>query len=100
MREVQKIDLANKVVTVSPGFRPRLLELPFDYLVIALGRISNFSGTPGMVEHVRPFRTLSDALNLRNHLIHALDEEEIETDADLSGTLLTFMGARGCVTGG
>ena len=27
MREVEKIDLANKVVTVSPGFRPRLLEL-------------------------------------------------------------------------
>src|SRR5260370_39654841 len=32
MRQVQKIDLANKIVTVSPVFRPRALELPFDYL--------------------------------------------------------------------
>ncbi len=70
MREVQKIDLVNKVITVSPGFRPRALELPFDYLVIALGTISHFCGTPGMVEHVKPFRTLVDALSLRNHLIH------------------------------
>src|SRR4029077_1119541 len=43
MREVEKIDLVNKVVTVSPGFRPRQLEIPFDYLVIALGSTSNFS---------------------------------------------------------
>ena len=42
MREVQKIDLVNKVVTVSPGFRPRPLELPFDYLVIALGTYQPF----------------------------------------------------------
>jgi len=99
MREVQKIDLANKVVTVSPGFRPRLLELPFDYLVIALGSISNFSGTPGMVEHVKPFRTLADAVSLRNHLIHALEEAEIEADADLRRKLLTFVVAGGGFSG-
>src|SRR5271165_7674234 len=36
MREVEGIDLKEKVVTVSPGFRPRQLKLPYDYLVIAL----------------------------------------------------------------
>ncbi len=99
MREVQKIDLANKVVTVSPGFRPRLLELPFDYLVIALGGISNFCGTPGMVEHVKPFRTLADAVSLRNHMIRTLEEAEIETDADLRRKLLTFVVAGGGFSG-
>jgi NADH:ubiquinone reductase (H+-translocating) len=99
MREVEKIDLVNKVVTVSPGFRPRLLEIPFDYLVIALGSISNFSATPGMVEHVKPFRTLADAVDLRNHLIHALDEAEIETDAELRRKLLTFVVAGGGFSG-
>src|SRR5579864_2346831 len=34
MREVEKIDLVNRTVTVSPGFRPRRLELRYDYLVI------------------------------------------------------------------
>ncbi len=99
MREVQKIDLVNKVVTVSPGFRPRLLELAFDYLVISLGNISNFCGTPGMVEHVKPFRTLADALSLRNHLIHTLEEAEIETDAELRRKLLTFVVAGGGFSG-
>lgn len=99
MREVQKIDLVNKVITVSPGFRPRLLELPFDYLVIALGTISHFCGTPGMVEHVKPFRTLVDALSLRNHLIHTLEEAEIETDAELRRKLLTFVVAGGGFSG-
>src|SRR5436190_22079699 len=47
MREVESIDLARKVVTVSPGFRPRQLDLPYDYLVIALGGITNFFGMPG-----------------------------------------------------
>jgi NADH dehydrogenase len=99
MREVQKIDLVNKVVGVSPGFRPRQLELPFDYLVIALGSISNFCGTPGMVEHVKPFRTLADAVGLRNHLIHALEEAEIETDRELRRKLLTFVVAGGGFSG-
>ncbi|MGH9711720.1 MAG: FAD-dependent oxidoreductase [Candidatus Acidiferrales bacterium] len=99
MREVQKIDLVNKVVGVSPGFRPRQLELPYDYLVIALGSISNFCGTPGMVEHVKPFRTLADAVSLRNHLIHALEEAEIETDRELRRKLLTFVVAGGGFSG-
>src|SRR3954464_8599634 len=42
MREVENIDLARKVVTVSPGFRPRQLEIEYDYLVIALGGVTNF----------------------------------------------------------
>src|SRR6267378_7388298 len=34
MREVEQIDLAGRVVTVSPGFRPRQKKIPYDYLVI------------------------------------------------------------------
>ena len=82
MREVESIDLANKLVTVSPGFRPRRLELRYDYLVIALGGVTNFYGMPGMIENAKPFRTLADAVALRNHLIHALEEADVETDPE------------------
>jgi NADH:ubiquinone reductase (H+-translocating) len=99
MREVQKINLADRLVALSPGFRARQLELPYDYLVIALGSISNFCGTPGMVEHVKPFRTLADAVNLRNHLIHTLEEAELETDREMRQKLLTFVVAGGGFSG-
>ena len=99
MREVENIDLAHKVVTVSPGFRPRQLELPYDYLVIALGGVTNFYGMPGMIEHGKPFRTLADALALRNHLIQVLEEADVETDTDLRRKLLTFVVAGGGFSG-
>ena len=91
MREVEEIDLKNRVVIVSPGFRPRQLKLPYDYLVIALGEVTNFYGMPGMLENARPFRTLADAIALRNHLIHVLEEADVEEDPELRRKLLTFV---------
>jgi NADH dehydrogenase len=99
MREVEKIDLERKVVTVSPGFRPRQLELHYDYLVIALGGVTNFVGMPGMLEHGKPFRTLADALALRNHMIQVLEEADVETDVELRKKLLTFVVAGGGFSG-
>jgi NADH dehydrogenase len=99
MREVEEIDLKNRVVTVSPGFRPRRTQLFYDYLVICPGSITNFYGMPGMVENAMPFRTLADAINLRNHVIHTLEEADIETDADLRRKLLTFVVGGGGFSG-
>ena len=72
MREVRDINLKDQIVTISPGFRPRHLQLEYDYLVIALGSITNFHGMPGIMENAMPFRTLADAMALRNHVIHVL----------------------------
>ena len=99
MREVEEIDLARKAVTVSPGFRPRRLELPYDYLVIALGGTTSFYGMPGMLENAKPFRNLADAVALRNHLIHALEEADVETNPELRTKLLTFVVAGGGFSG-
>src|SRR6185503_13314963 len=44
MREVEDIDLKKQVITISPGFRPRQLQLKYDHLVIALGNITDFYG--------------------------------------------------------
>lgn len=99
MREVEAIDLKNKRVTVSPGFRPRRLELSYDYLVIALGGTTKFTGMPGMLEHARPFRNLSDAMGLRNYVINVLEEAEVETDPEVRSKLLTFVVAGGGFSG-
>ena len=99
MREVEAIDLKKKVVTVSPGFRPRKMELSYDYLVIALGSTTKFTGMPGMLEHARPFRNLSDAMGLRNHVINVLEEAEVEAEPDVRRKLLTFVVAGGGFSG-
>ena len=99
MRDVEEIDLVSKMVTVSPGFRPRRLELPYDYLVVALGGTTSFYGMPGMLENAKPFRNLADAVALRNHLIHALEEADVETSPELRTKLLTFVVAGGGFSG-
>jgi NADH dehydrogenase len=99
MRDVEEIDLRNKVVALSPGFRPRRTQVRYDYLVIALGNITNWTGMPGLQENAFPFRTLADAVNVRNHVIHALEEADFETDEELRRKLLTFVVAGGGFSG-
>ena len=83
MRDVEAVDLKHKTVTCSPGFRPRPLVLPFDHLVLALGTVTDFYVLTGLAEHAMAFNTLGDALALRNHVIHILEEADTEPDADL-----------------
>lgn len=98
-REIEDIDLENRVVTVSPGFRPRQLKLKYDQLVIALGNVTNFYGMPGMFENAFPFKTLADAMLLRNHVIRTLEEADVEEDPELRRKLLTFVVGGGGFSG-
>jgi len=98
-RTVEAIDLKNKVVTVSSGFRPRPLALDYDHLVIALGNMTSFAGQPGLAENALPFKYLGDALVLRNHIIHALEEADIERDPEVRQALLTFVVGGGGFSG-
>ena len=99
MREDEDIDLKRQIVTLSPGFRPRQLRLKYDHLVIALGTVTNFHGMPGMIENATPFRALADAMVLRNHLIHVLEEADVEDDPELRRRLLTFVVGGGGFSG-
>jgi NADH dehydrogenase len=98
VRKVESIDLDKKVVVTSHGFRPQLLEIDYDYLVLALGT-ENFLDVPGLQEHGLPFKNLGDALVLRNRLIHILEEADIERDEGLRRSMLTFVMAGGGFSG-
>ena len=99
VRDVDSIDLKQRIVRLTPAFRPRTLDLPYDYLVIAVGATDDFSRIPGLADHAIPFRNLGDALRLRNAALHALEEADNETDADFRRTLLTFIVAGGGFSG-
>ncbi|HEX6624722.1 MAG TPA: FAD-dependent oxidoreductase, partial [Pyrinomonadaceae bacterium] len=100
VREVESVDLRNRTVTTSPGFRPHQHVLHYDHLVLALGNVTDFRGLRGLPEHALPFKNLGDALHLRNHVIHALEEAAVEKhDAELRRQLLTFVVAGGGFSG-
>jgi NADH dehydrogenase len=100
IRQVLSVDLARRVVMTSPGFDPHPHEIPFDHLLVALGTVTDFRGRRGLPEHARPFKTLSDALALRSHVIRTLEEATIERErTDLVRQLLTFVVAGGGFSG-
>ena len=100
VREIEAIDLDRKVVRLAPGFLPHSRELRYDHLVVGLGTVTDFRGLRGLPEHALPFKDLTDALALRNHVIRALEEAAIERDdAELRRQLLTFVIAGGGFSG-
>jgi NADH dehydrogenase len=100
VREVESVDLAKRTVTTSTGFHPHPHVLGYDHLVLALGTVTDFRGLRGLPEHAFAFKNLTDALNLRNHLIRALEEAAIEQeDSRLRKRLLTFVVAGGGFSG-
>jgi len=100
VREVEAIDVKNQTVTTTPGFRPSASVIQYDHLVLALGNVTDFRGLRGLPEHAIPFKNLSDALYIRNHVIHALEEAAIEhEDEQLRRQLLTFVVAGGGFSG-
>ena len=98
-REVETIDIKNRVVTTASGLRPRPHTLECDHLILALGNVTSFAGQSGLEEHALPFKYLGDALSLRNHLIHVLEEADIERDPEVRRCLLGFVVAGGGFSG-
>ena len=99
VRQVESIDLERQVVITSHAFRPQNDEIPYDHLVLALGTMENFSIIRGLPEHGMHFKNLGDALVLRNHLIHLLEQADVEQDDELRRAMLTFVVAGGGFSG-
>lgn len=100
VREVESIDLQSRTLTTTPGVLPHPHVVAYDHLVLALGNVTDFRGLPGLPEHALPFKNLGDALELRNHVIRALEEAAIERqDYNLRRQLLTFVVAGGGFSG-
>jgi NADH:ubiquinone reductase (H+-translocating) len=99
VREIESIDLDRRVVTLGAGLTPQTHELTFDHLVLALGNVTDFRGVPGLPEHALPFKTLADAVRIRNHMINVLEQSSVVHDPDLRRTMLTFVVAGGGFSG-
>jgi NADH dehydrogenase len=66
-------------------------ELRYDQLIVALGSISRTQPIPGLVEHAIGFKTLAEAIALRNRVISMLEIAETIHDAEVRAEYLTFV---------
>lgn len=91
--EVTNVDLKGRAFETSSG------RFAFDYLVLAQGSESNFYSIPGVQENCITFKTIEDAIRLRNELIRVLEEGALERDIGKKRKLLTIVVAGGGCTG-
>ena len=73
-------------------------ELPYEQLVVALGSSTNLKTIPGS-ETAFTFKTMADALVLRNHFIEQLERADVTTDAAQRACHLTFVVIGGGLVG-
>jgi NADH dehydrogenase len=98
--QLRRTDLLLGRVTGADPRRGQLLvdspggtrsELRYDQLIVALGSISRTRPVPGLVEHAIGFKTLADAIALRNRVISMLEAGETIDDAAARAEYLTFV---------
>jgi len=97
---VTSIDLESRTVAIDgtgqngPGH-----ELKYDQLVLALGAVSNYLGMANVEKTAFNFKTLLDAIRIRNHVIEMFERADKESDAEVRRRLLTFVVAGGGFAG-
>ena len=65
--------------------------LPYDQLLLALGSVSRVLPVPGLAEHAVGFKSLADAIYLRNHVVETLEEANATEDPGRRDELLTYV---------
>jgi NADH:ubiquinone reductase (H+-translocating) len=63
----------------------------YDQLVFALGSVSRTVPVPGLAEHAIGFKSLADAIWLRNHVVETLEEANATEDPAKRERLLTYV---------
>jgi NADH dehydrogenase len=74
-------------------------EIPYDHLVFALGSVSNYLGMADLEKYSFNFKSLIDAIRIRNHVIEMFEKADRETDSARRRALLTFVIAGGGFAG-
>ncbi|MQY16208.1 NADH dehydrogenase-like protein [Streptomyces sp. RB5] len=87
---VTTIDQDRKAARVEP-LVGEAYEVPFDYLVVALGAVSRTFPVPGLAEQGIGMKGVEEAIGLRNHVLEQLDKAESTTDPDIRRRALTFV---------
>jgi NADH dehydrogenase len=90
---------SNNHLLLSDLGKAQLSNLSYDHLVIALGSETKFFGMTDIEKHALTIKSWNDAIVIRNHVIHQLEQAELllrqqpldENDKNKGEVLLTFV---------
>ncbi|HEY7420681.1 MAG TPA: NAD(P)/FAD-dependent oxidoreductase [Gaiellaceae bacterium] len=86
---VTALDLEAKTAAVETDDGPQTVE--WSELVLALGAVPRTLPIPGLSEHALSFKSLADAINLRNHVLQRLEAADGALDEEERAQRLTFV---------
>ncbi|MER5184382.1 NAD(P)/FAD-dependent oxidoreductase [Streptomyces sp. NPDC002896] len=93
--EARSIDHAKRTATLttlaSEEEGTGSITLTYDELVLAPGSVSRTLPVPGLAEHGIGFKTVEEAIGLRNHVIEQMDIASSTRDPAIRDAALTFV---------
>jgi NADH:quinone reductase (non-electrogenic) len=84
-----ELDSARRRVQVET--EDGLTTVAYEELVVALGAVSRTLPIPGLAEHGQGFKTLADAIHLRNHVLRRLEAAAVAPSEGQQRRELTFV---------
>jgi NADH dehydrogenase FAD-containing subunit len=88
--EVSGVDKQKKCVFVSDADRKHV-PITYDYLVLATGVSHSYFGHNEFAQYAPGLKTVADAVEIRNKILHAFEQAEAEGDPQEHRDLLTFV---------
>jgi NADH dehydrogenase len=102
---VVRIDLDERQVMLADDVNPsdstgaETRELTFDHLVLSLGSLPTYFGMQNVEAQAYPFKTLLDAIGIRNRVIDIFERADREPDPARRREMLAFVIAGGGFAG-
>ena len=92
---VSEIDIGKKAVTVRGPLGAGERTINWDVLVLAPGSVTADFGVSGVGEYALPFKTVTHALAIRNHVLAALEGTAVSDDPRLTKVVVVGAGYSG-----
>ncbi|WP_263576321.1 NAD(P)/FAD-dependent oxidoreductase [Streptomyces sp. col6] len=93
--EARSVDHSKRTATVttlaSGEDGTGALEIEYDEIVLAPGSVSRTLPVPGLADHGVGFKTIEEAIGLRNHVIEQMDIASATRDPAVRDAALTFV---------
>jgi NADH:ubiquinone reductase (H+-translocating) len=88
--KIVRIDPASRQAVFAPAHGPQRV-LPYDVLVLAAGSVSRVPPVAGLAEYGAGFKTIGEAVHLRNHVLSQLAEAASAGDPAVRAAALRFV---------